>query len=147
MRPIKFRGKIVETDNEEYDGSWVYGDLSQVEVQRNGKYLIWDESRRYSSGFYVEERTIGQYTGLRDANGREIYEGDVLRLEDKEKAYGVVVWHPKGYFAIDYQFGKCDLWDYDYPPLGEMLYHRLRSGKLLRFIVCGNIFDNPPVKS
>ena len=62
-------------------------------------------------------------------------------LEDEEKAYGAVVWHPNGYFAIDHHFGKCDLLDYNYRPLGEMLYYKMHSGKLLRFVVLDNIHD------
>ena len=137
MRTIKFRGKIVGTDNKEFDGKWVYGDLSRVNAQR----IIWDESKRYDRGFFVEESTIGQYTGLKDAHKVEIYEGDILFLEDDEVPFGSVAWHPDGYFAIDRHFGKYDFSKFKCRPLGEMLNRELDNGMILRFVVNGNIYE------
>ena len=135
MREIKFRGKT-------FSGHWKYGELVMSPTIDPAIYFEVDNgSDKQMDWVYVNPDTIGQFTGLRDVNGREIYEGDVLRLEDEEKAYGAVVWHPNGYFAIDHHFGKCDLLDYNYRPLGEMLCYRLHSGKLLRFVVLDNIHD------
>lgn len=119
MREYKFRGKDKERD-------WIYGSLYRDNLQ-NCWYITDNETE---IGIEVEENTIGQYTGLKDKNKKEIYEGDILKINVDRAC---VKWNDKyGYFQL--------------VPIGDYYFDSDVIGQALEYVeaeVIGNIYDNP----
>lgn len=118
-REIKFRSWNVQAKTMDYE----------VTIDPNGKVAAYSPlDGHYVRGFSDSEMIPLQYTGLEDKNGREIFEGDILK---DDAGIGEVEWVQE----------HCSYMVFTRNP---SIYNRLDSdGHLNLSEVIGNIYENP----
>lgn len=123
-RTIKFRGKSIESRK---NGQWIYGCYLSDHDGYSSHELILDSITGFS--YEVDPITIGQFTGLLDKNGKEIYEGDILLV---------------GNDGYENTYNKVGIKDGCFGYIGET------NGEILPFChynvteeIVGNIYDHP----
>lgn len=134
MRKIKFRGKRLLSND------WEYGNL----ISRNdgGCFIETGDLRIVP----LQENTIGQFIGLLDKYYCEIYEGDVIYAEFKDKSSCKCL---VGWDEEKLSFGLMDEYEYrsleegyKFPCFDSHILHNFHK-HAIHFYVVGNIHDNP----
>lgn len=132
----KFRGLSIDENNK---GKWQYGYL----IEDTGQYFIINEvieaNEQYitiGSWYPVRPDTVSQSTGLHDKNGKEIFEGDILKVANNDSSWFEVVKydHDKAMFIskevnLKYEVPETPLYD-------------LFSPYLFKVEVIGNIWED-----
>ncbi len=145
MREIKFRGKRLD------NGEWVYGNLLKCEHKdsdsvyiipfvTNGSFTINTLMLNFISPCYaVDPATVGQYTSLKDCNGKEIYEGDIVEAKDPYKYNSKEIFYT---CEVVFTEGAAFMLKHTYENWGTVgiRYFGLRDMELE---VIGNIYENP----
>lgn len=130
MRKILFRGKRLD------NGEWVEGYYAAEPYMKNTYncgYILENEKDLFAKkAWLVDSRTVGQFTGLTDKNGRKIFEGDICRIKEHGDVDLAVISFEHGAFyatphnANIHEHTLWDIWYNDYD-----------------IEVNGNIHDNP----
>ncbi len=129
MREILFRGKRVD------NGEWIEGFYAN---SGDSHFILIDNGFAFG---YVKMKeahpeTVGEYTGLKDKNGKRIFEGDIVRYRPEywcEPQQSVVE-----YCADKWNYPAFDLKDHNYEANGLQCAHEEGGCEVI-----GNIHDNP----
>lgn len=126
MRTIKFRGK--RTDESKYAGEWNEGGCIQCE-ESDDVLIISASTDHCTFTCHVIPETVGQFTGLFDKNGKEIYEGDIVSVRVSNNRFKKNPRFEKDVIIFEGGRFRCK---------NNYIYH-LEN----RIEVIGNIYDNP----
>lgn len=115
MREYKFRGKSKR------DGEWFYGNLYDKDAKGNTHICTLKKGC-----LVIDPDTVGQFTGLHDKNGKEIYEGDICKCDGVFK----IIWYD-------------DLCRFAVVSANGCLFYNVEKDSAKYWEVIGNCHDNP----
>ena len=128
VRTIIFRGKRID------NGEWVEGNLfvpDKVDFRKPPTEILMGTNIVRIS-YEVDPETVGQYTGLKDKNGKRVFEGDICQHEKTGRTISVS-WHgTMAGYVWSKRIEDSHLFDF-----GELF--RVHD----KYAVIGNIHDNP----
>lgn len=142
-RDIKFRGKNIATNKWVYGGYYKHlkrtpspiGDsIKEDDWQSliiNSSFSDWNMPKQLEC-FGVDEKTVGQYTGIKDMPGHEMYEGDIVEYTDGNfiRRAGVIEFNCYGFMLNEIQGRQVDF-------LGT-----IEDMEEFAFKIIGNIYEN-----
>lgn len=123
MREIKFRGK------RPFVGGWLYG---VPDIQGNNIEIFNRENDTFTKGIIIP-KTLGQFTGLYDKNGKEVFEGDIVK-DDYKRIMKIGEWRYKPCFIAvsETNFHHADFFEW-----------LIGDTNILECEIIGNIHENP----
>jgi uncharacterized phage protein (TIGR01671 family) len=147
MKEIKFRGKSIRAGAWVYgclvNNMWAYSELSKFKkgspvceiITGNYESDCWEEAITEDSNIItVFPETVGQYTGLIDKHGKDIYEGDIIKATGD--VVGVLTWN--NWMACWSIRVESDTESAEMTP-----YSIQENGRNIKREVIGNIHENP----
>lgn len=132
MRMIRYRAKVklperpIVRKHEVPEGQWVFGEPHTIDCPTPHIHTANGDVGKQP----IDKETLGQFTGVKDINGREIYEGDIVRVRVTNNCFKK---NPKFCNGV-VTFSKYD------GGWANGCYHKFLPG---RMEVIGNIHDNP----
>ena len=145
MREIKFRAwdkamnwMVYDVQNA-YDGMW--SDKNTDEINDHYNYVSTMQS-------FMNEKEFGfmQYTGLKDKNGVEIFEGDIVKFDARSHYHPeVYAWEyeSKGVGVIRFEMGGYVLRGKEESHILESLFGILMNYEEIELEIIGNIYEDP----
>lgn len=132
-RQIKFRGKLINSEQWMYGGYYYHKPTDEQRIiapTLNVKSILND--------WNVQPESIGQFTGLLDRNGKEIYDGDIITVRGNYPR--VILWD-----KVSWAIMPCELYNDKHFWVMNLQHPGSDWWELFadEIDVVGNIYDNP----